>query len=160
MRRTTNTPSYDHDVTSGYPRHPNTGRGWQSRNLKCTTCLDISCAGCKRVCCAYRAAVMALENHKEGSLSRENALMQIQEITKVFPYGQETPTFLQCTGGLADEKPGCGKLVCPDCCSVCPDEACGDTQCRKCKPRMWEECEWHRQEPRMGSYETGLGVST
>ncbi|KAK5083351.1 hypothetical protein LTR70_006432 [Exophiala xenobiotica] len=99
LRTTTNTPTYDHDPTSPFPRHPNTARGWKSRNLKCTTCIEVPCAVCQRTCCAFRAAVLALDNHLEGSPGRTGALQRIQEITKVFPYGREVPTFLQCTEG-------------------------------------------------------------
>lgn len=139
-------PTFDFDPYSSYPRHPSTGRGWKSRNLKCTTCSENPCAVCKRVCCAYKAAVMALDNHQEGSPGRPTALQRIQEITKVFPYGKESPTFLQCTNRGVDDGGGCGESVCPDCCSVCPDDFCGDTLCRKCKPAMWEECDWHKDD--------------
>lgn len=88
--------------------------------------------------------MLALDIHLEGTSGRALALQRIQEITKVYPYGKEVPTFLQCTAGLIGDGLGCGKLVCPDCCSICPDEACGDTQCRKCKSQMWEECTWHK----------------
>lgn len=144
MRRTTNTPTYDYDPYSAYPRHPNTGRGWKSRNLKCTTCTEESCAVCRRVCCAYRAAVLAIQNHDDGTPARILADQRIQEITKLYPYGREAPTFLQCTNSVGEDQASCGKLVCPDCCSVCPDDFCGDTLCRKCKKAMWEECDWHR----------------
>ncbi|KAK5076652.1 hypothetical protein LTR64_005870 [Lithohypha guttulata] len=144
LRRTTYTPTYDYDPYSPYPRHPNTARGWKSRNLKCTTCAHESCAVCHRVCCAYRAAVLADEVHKDGSPARTRANQQIQEITRLFPYGREAPTFLQCTAGSGETEAGCGKTICPDCCSICPDEMCGDTLCRKCKPAMWEECDWHK----------------
>lgn len=143
LRRTTFTPAYDFDPYSPYPRHPNTGRGWKSRNLKCTTCSTANCAVCHRVCCAYRAAVLALEIHGESSPARPLALQRIQEITRLYPYGKEAPTFLQCTAEMGGSKMGCGKIVCPDCCGVCPNDACRDTVCRKCKPKMWEECEWH-----------------
>lgn len=144
LRRTTFTPTFKFDPYSPYPRHPNTGRGWKSRNLKCTTCSLVDCAVCHRVCCAYRAAVLALETHSEGTLGRPLALQRIQEITKLYPYGRESPTFLQCTAGTVGEKMGCGRMVCPDCCSICPDDACADTVCRRCKPAMWEECDWHK----------------
>ena len=40
LRVRLNAHSYDHDLADVQPRHPTTGRGWHSRNLRCTSCLD------------------------------------------------------------------------------------------------------------------------
>lgn len=72
------------------------------------------------------------------------ALQRIHEITQLYPYGREAPTFLQCTVGVGGSM-GCGRMVCPDCCSTCPDDVCADVVCRRCKPAMWEECDWHKE---------------
>jgi len=140
LRIVTNSPSYTYSPGSPYPGHPSTGKGWKSRNLKCTTCVDWCCAVCGRACCAFKAAVMALETHKENPVGRQNVVEKIQEITELFPYGKEIPTFVQCTSGGGG---GCGKLVCPDCSGICPTPACRDTQCRRCKEDPWAACPWH-----------------
>ncbi|EXJ83822.1 hypothetical protein A1O1_07449 [Capronia coronata CBS 617.96] len=140
LRVTTNCRSYDYDPGQPYPRHPNTGRAWHSRNLKCTNCADSLCGVCGRTCCAYKAASEALENHKNNPLSLRAARDCLANISNLFPFGREVPTFLQCTHGG-----GCGKMVCPDCCGMCPNPICADIQCRKCKKDPWSECDWHEQ---------------
>ncbi|KAG9783040.1 hypothetical protein KCU88_g3171, partial [Aureobasidium melanogenum] len=105
LRITSNCRSYDYDETQPYPRHPNTGRAWHSRNLKCTNCLDVTCAVCGRTCCAYKAASEALENHQNNAPSLMAAQDRLADISNLFPFGRETTTFLQCTHGG-----GCGKM--------------------------------------------------
>jgi len=142
LRIVTVSPSADYTPESPYPRHPNTSRDWRSRNLKCTTCEKVCCGICGRACCAFRAALMALETHQHNQENLQHAMEKVQEISRIFPYGKETPTFIQCTNSVGGGS-GCGKMVCPDCCGVCPNEACGDTQCRRCKKDPWVECGWH-----------------
>jgi hypothetical protein len=130
-----------------YPRHPNTSREWKSRNLKCTTCLDKCCSICGRACCAYKAATLGAENHKNNPRGYQEAEQRIVDISKVFPYGREAPTFLQCTT--------CRKTICPDCCGMCPIENCEDLECRRCKsPDPWRECSWHFESLRCASIST------
>lgn len=125
-----------------YPRHPNTSRDWMARNLKCTNCVSAGCAACGRACCAYKSATLGLENHKNNPTGREEAYKRIVDISTVFPYGKEVPTFLECTT--------CKKLVCPDCCGMCPIEGCEDLECRRCKaPDPWTECSWHFESMRV-----------
>ncbi|KAJ9603781.1 hypothetical protein H2200_011967 [Cladophialophora chaetospira] len=143
LRSITNNQTYDYDPGQPYPRHPNTSRGWQSRNLKCTSCLDECCAVCGRACCAYRAAVLALRIHRTNPESLKIAEERLMQIAYLFPYGQEVPTFLRCTKG---DEIGCGKLVCPDCCGECPNPICKDIQCRKCKKDPWNDCLWHDED--------------
>ena len=83
---------------------------------------------------------MAMEIHSNHPENLKVAEDRVLEITKVFPYGREAPTFLQCT---KDDETGCGQMVCPDCCGICPLEYCGDVQCRKCKADPWDICDWH-----------------
>ncbi|EXJ72310.1 uncharacterized protein A1O5_04814 [Cladophialophora psammophila CBS 110553] len=143
LRTTTNNHSYDYDEGQPYPRHPYTSRAWHSRNLKCTTCLDHCCAVCGRACCAYKAAALAVKIHKDNPESLKTAEERLLQIAFLFPYGQEAPTFLQCTKGGSI---GCGKMVCPDCCGECPNPICKDIQCRKCKKNPWAECLWHDED--------------
>ncbi|KIW76005.1 hypothetical protein Z517_10750 [Fonsecaea pedrosoi CBS 271.37] len=143
LRTTTNNHSYDYDEGQPYSRHPNTSRAWHSRNLKCTTCLDHCCAVCGRACCAYKAAALAVKIHKDNPESLKMAEERLLQIAFLFPYGQEAPTFLQCTKG---GEIGCGKMVCPDCCGECPNPICKDIQCRKCKKNPWAECLWHDED--------------
>ncbi|OQV05813.1 hypothetical protein CLAIMM_10483 [Cladophialophora immunda] len=143
LRTTTNNYSYDYDDGQPYPRHPNTSRAWHSRNLKCTTCLDHCCAVCGRACCAYKAAALAVKIQKDNPESLKTAEERLLQIAFLFPYGQEAPTFLQCTKG---GEIGCGKMVCPDCCGECPNPICKDIQCRKCKKNPWAECLWHDED--------------
>lgn len=142
MRVVTNCPSIEYSPISLHPRHPTTSRDWKSRNLKCTNCLSTCCTICGRACCAFRAAVLGLENHKDNARGRDDAMKKVVDITTVFPYGKEAPTFIQCTS--------CKELVCPDCCGICPHETCGDTQCRRCKTDPWMECGWHGDGMEMG----------
>lgn len=150
-------PTYIYTDNSWLPRHPNTLRFWRSRNLKCTNCVNVCCACCGRTCCAYRAAVMALETHKDNPAGMAAAVERIQQITTIFPYGREMPTFLRCTSGVGNGS-GCGRMVCPDCCGVCPDEACSDIQCRKCKKDPWAECEWHSSMTQRSSISEVMSV--
>ncbi|KEF61205.1 uncharacterized protein A1O9_02770 [Exophiala aquamarina CBS 119918] len=143
LRRTLNAWSRDYNEGDPKPRHPNTGNGWYSRNLKCTTCMEDCCPVCKRACCAYKAAVLALQNHKDNPQAFKVADDRMHQITTLYPYGKEVPTFLQCTMG---DETGCGKMVCPDCCGQCPNEICRDIQCRKCKKDPWSDCLWHDEE--------------
>lgn len=68
---------------------------------------------------------MAAENVLTPAHIREAALKDVAAIVHCFPVGKESPTFIQCT-----HQSGCGRLTCPDCCGVCPDECCQDVQCR------------------------------
>ncbi|KAK5064666.1 hypothetical protein LTR84_000500 [Exophiala bonariae] len=143
LRRTLNCWSRDYNGGDPKPRHPNTGKGWYSRNLKCTTCLENCCPICDRACCAYRSAVLALGNHKNNTKTLKIAEERMHQITTVFPYGREVSTFLQCTEG---DETGCGKMICPDCCGQCPTDICKDVQCRRCKKDPWAICDWHDEE--------------
>jgi hypothetical protein len=152
LRIICNCPSIPFTWASMYPRHPNTSREWKSRNLKCTTCLPACCYVCGRACCAYRAATLGIENHRNNPIGREEAYQRIVDISTVFPYGKEAPTFLECTT--------CRKTVCPDCCGRCPVDACGDLECRKCKsPDPWKECDWHYESLRARNVSTINGQS-
>ena len=71
---------------------------------------------------------------------KEECIKGIEIINRVFPYGTEAPTFIQCTHG------GCSKMGCPDCIGQCPLFFCQDTQCRKCKKDPWAVCEFHSEE--------------
>ncbi|KAK5032864.1 hypothetical protein LTS07_004274 [Exophiala sideris] len=128
LRTTLNVRTYDYSPEQPYPRHPNTGRAWHSRNLHCTNCLDKCCAVCGRACCAYQAAYFATKIHKDNPESLFRAQETLGNIANVFAHGQEVPTFLQCTHGAPGDKLGCGKM------------------CRKCKKNMWEECIWHDKD--------------
>ncbi|KIW16741.1 hypothetical protein PV08_03930 [Exophiala spinifera] len=143
LRATLNCPTYDYSETDPLPRHPNTARGWKSRNLKCTTCVDVCCALCGRACCAYKAAYLAMKTHKDNPESLARAQEILGNISILFPYGQEAPTFLRCSNGAPDDKFGCGKMICPDCCGQCPNPCCADIQCKRCKKHPFLECIWH-----------------
>lgn len=125
LRVRLNARSYDHDSTGIQPRHPTTGRGWHSRNLRCTTCSESSCACCSRACCSYRACMLIAESKLTPTDIKDLAISDCIAIGQCFPFGRESSTFIQCTHGT-----GCGKFVCPDCCGMCPDDSCQDVQCR------------------------------
>lgn len=125
MRIRLSAHSYDHDLADVQPRHPSTGRGWHSRNLRCTSCSNVVCPCCGRACCSFRACVMVAENVLTPAHVREAALKDVAAIVRCFPMGKESPTFIQCT-----HESGCGRLTCPDCCGMCPDDCCQDVQCR------------------------------
>ncbi|KAF7507224.1 hypothetical protein GJ744_010782 [Endocarpon pusillum] len=138
LRVRLNAHSYDHDLSDIHPRHPTTGRGWYSRNLRCTSCSDVMCSCCGRACCSFRACILAAENKASSTDARKAARDDVAAIVWCFAVGRESPTFIQCT-----HQTGCGKYVCPDCCGICPDECCQDVQCRKCKTHPWAKCDWH-----------------
>jgi hypothetical protein len=146
LRTTLNCHTYDYSPDQPLPRHPTTGRGWKSRNLHCTNCMDKCCAVCGRACCAFKAASLALKNHKDNPEGLLRAQDTLANIAVIYSYGQEAPTFLQCTHGAPGDTVGCGKMVCPDCCGMCPNAICADIQCRKCKKQPWAECQWHDSE--------------
>lgn len=125
LRTRLNVHSFDHDFANIQPRHPSTGRGWYSRNLKCTSCSDVMCPCCGRACCSFKACVVAAQNELTPLDIKKAALSDIAAINSCFPVGRESPTFIQCT-----HETGCGRLVCPDCCGMCPDDCCQDVQCR------------------------------
>ena len=125
LRARLNAQNYDHDLADIQPRHPTTGRAWHSRNLKCTTCSDVSCPCCGRACCSYRACMLIAENDLAPANIRDLAIRDCIAIGQCFPFGRESPTFIQCTHGT-----GCGKSVCPDCCGICSEDCCQDVQCR------------------------------
>jgi hypothetical protein len=78
-----------------------------------------------------------MENHKENPESLERAKEVKEMIETIIPTNTEVQTFLTCTS--------CNREVCPDCCGMCPDEACQDIQCRQCKSGdPWDECDWHK----------------
>lgn len=147
LRNSTACMSYDYNQQGRYPKHPLTSRDWHARNLKCTVCPDYSCGICSRACCAYKMAVVGRSHHAGAELERLEDI--IARIAKLHPYGKELPTFMQCTsqdGSYRSESiAGCGRWVCPDCCSQCPDNLCKDVQCRRCKPDMWTVCDWHEE---------------
>lgn len=125
LRVRLNAHSYDHDMANIQPRHPTTGRGWQSRNLRCTSCSDLVCPCCGRACCSFKACGLIVNNDLTPANVRAAASRDVVAISHHFPVGKESPTFIQCTHGS-----GCGQYVCPDCCGVCPDDCCQDVQCR------------------------------
>ena len=57
-----------------------------------------------------------LENNKHYPEGLKEAWTKLHEITRVYPYGQEAPTFIQCTE--------CRKWACPECVGVCPNAIC------------------------------------
>ena len=125
LRVRLNAHSYDHDLADVQPRHPTTGRGWHSRNLRCTSCLDLVCPCCGRACCSFKACGLIVKNDLTPADVRNAATKDVIAIRHHFPVGKESPTFIQCT-----HETGCGQFVCPDCCGVCPDDCCQDVQCR------------------------------
>jgi hypothetical protein len=141
IRKLYGAPSPDYEPNNAYPRHPNTGRRWNARNLKCAVCVNHLCSCCGRPCCTYRQAFITLGNPLSNPLVKEQAFACMDQINRVFPDGKEVPTFLQCTNGG-----GCGRYVCPECIGICPLSICRDTQCRRCKKDPWAICEFHDSE--------------
>ncbi|KAK6368167.1 hypothetical protein LTS17_009908 [Exophiala oligosperma] len=135
LRTTLNCPTYDYSESDPLPRHPNTARGWKSRNLKCTTCQDACCALCGRACCAYKTAYLATKTHKDNPESLARAQEILGNISILFPYGQEAPTFLQCSNGAPDDEFGCGKM------------------CKRCKKHPFLDCVWHDENVASLSFE-------
>jgi hypothetical protein len=121
---------------SMFPTHPDTGRNWMHRNLRCIACSKKGCANCGKSCCAWQAAMRGLENHKGNEEGLKRAEMIKEEIERVDVTGKEVGTFLKCSD--------CGKEVCPECCGECCDEICKLICCRKCKSDPWDVCDYHR----------------
>ncbi|KAI9813551.1 MAG: hypothetical protein M1832_006282 [Thelocarpon impressellum] len=108
-----------HTPREVYPSHPNGSR----------VCL----------CCRFQEMVAHLRaSNLHGSVDLE--LMRIMgKVKRQADYvGLDETTFVKCTG--------CGKSVCPHCCSECPDRMCRDIQCTKCKPNAWGFCDWHAND--------------
>jgi hypothetical protein len=141
LRNLYDSSSSDYDPHSPYPRHPVTGRSWNARNLKCTSCRNHPCPCCGRSCCTYRQAYLALGDPLSTAQIKEQAFERMDQINRLFSQGRELPTFLQCTDGG-----GCGKYVCPECIGMCPLSICGDTQCKGCKLDPWAICDFHDEE--------------
>ncbi|KAL4989465.1 hypothetical protein BDW68DRAFT_186475 [Aspergillus falconensis] len=105
------------------PRRPNEARAWDHRNLWCVDCQEVA------------------QKTTDENLSKEE-IEQAKRLGKIIEYlgvhAIDVSTFSQCT-----PPDGCGRYVCPDCCAVCPNEICRDIQCKECKPKVWETCDWH-----------------
>lgn len=137
MRIKMNAAAHIYAPSDPYPRHPDTGRGWFHKNLRCTICPDnTACPHCHQACCAFRRAILNLEQGNVKSVNaQQEAIMMLKNIESLYPSGREVPTFLKCST--------CENMVCPFCCGQCPHEMCKDIQCRKCKKNPWASCDWH-----------------
>ena len=69
--------------------------------------------------------------------AKKQAMKAIREIVALYPAGGKDALdmFLRCTS--------CERTVCSMCCGVCPEELCGDLQCKDCKTDPWARCDWH-----------------
>ncbi|KZF20901.1 hypothetical protein L228DRAFT_270166 [Xylona heveae TC161] len=119
------------------PRHPNHHRTWYSKNLWCTKCHG-RCQNCMAWCCKYQESYAIALGNRTSVEVKDNAHSIIEAIRMYNPTGTDNPTFLRCT------TEGCRRLVCPECCGICPNQLlCQDLQCVRCKPDPWVECDWH-----------------
>ena len=130
------TSSLPRPNASMFPTHPDTGRNWMHRNLRCIACEDKGCANCGKSCCAWRAAIRGLENHKDNGEGLERTVAIKEEIEAFDGRGKEVGTFMKCSD--------CEKTVCPECAGECCDEICKLVCCRKCKSDPWDVCDYHR----------------
>ena len=141
MRSKLNAKAQSYAVGGLLPRHPETSRGWNHKNLRCTNCPQITnCPLCQDPCCAWRRLTdyiaRAAQNPEYDEERLSEAHAALKNVERIFPTGAEVPTFLLCTT--------CYRRVCPRCCGQCPDEeVCKDIQCRECKSDPWELCGWH-----------------
>lgn len=116
-----------------FPNHPNTGKPWSHRNLRCTDCKENFCFKCGHACCAYKAAQKGTHSHKGPSAARARG--HLAEIERFRPYGQELPVFMKCIE--------CEEEFCPDCLGQCCDQRCLAVHCRDCKSDPWVLCDFH-----------------
>ena len=104
-------------------KHPNHARNWYARNLQCYQCIG-TCKICGEWCCRYNEARAKLEDPTKTPAEQQEIKEMMHQIElHGNPIGLDASTFLKCTTD------GCKKLVCPECCSICPDEMCQDLQC-------------------------------
>ena len=104
-------------------------------SLRCTVCQG-ACPVCSDHCCVYSKARNELEKTSPSdSDAQENAQAILNEINQLIAVGKDEPTFLECTE--------CHKLVCPECCGVCPVLLCSDRTCVVCNVDSWMKCNWH-----------------
>lgn len=100
--------------------HPNHHRTWYSKNLWCATHSG-ACANCGAPCCAMAGAIKIVEENRGPATAVAAAKALSQAIGRYVTTGTEECTLMECTS--------CHRLVCPECCSVCPIGACGDRVC-------------------------------
>ncbi|MCJ1466462.1 hypothetical protein MMC07_005081 [Pseudocyphellaria aurata] len=120
-------------------RHPNHHRTWYSKNLRCTT-HNGRCANCGAPCCAMVGALNIVEQNKGSATVVAAAKALAEAIGLWVVVGMDESTLMECTS--------CHRLVCPECCSVCPVAICGDRVCKApgCNPdRQWEICDLHHE---------------
>lgn len=118
-------------------RHPNHPRTWYSKNLWCATHKG-ACANCGAPCCAMAGAIKIVEENLGPATAVAAAKNLSQAIGLYVAIGKDESTLMECTS--------CHRLVCPECCSVCPVGPCGDRVCNApgCNPdRQWEICDLH-----------------
>ena len=105
-------------------KHPNHSRTWESRNLWCISHNRL-CPRCQKSCCkvfSYERDLKKAEHRREMHLPENETIKKLlAEIKDWIPSGLDESTFMECTE--------CHRLVCPECCSVCPHPFCGDRMC-------------------------------
>ncbi|KAL2871529.1 uncharacterized protein BJX67DRAFT_164421 [Aspergillus lucknowensis] len=118
------------------PRRQGDARAWDYRNLWCISCRG-PCPICNTTCCLREEA---LQKASDGTLNAEEvekAKRFAKIIERLGAYAKDASTFSQCS-----PPDGCGRHVCPDCCGVCPSQICRGIQCKECKPKPWDNCDW------------------
>ncbi len=123
-------------VASRDRRHPNHPFRWASKNLWCFTCTG-NCELCGDTCCAVNRQLEVALDKDQPEKARVRAVERASYICRHNGLGPDlASTFLRCSSG-------CGRVVCPECCGVCPEALCQDLLCRECKSDPWASCDWH-----------------
>ena len=101
--------------------HPNHNREWESANLRCTTCLGF-CRVCRAPCCVYSEVMHSMRDLNNLPEEKRETAKLLKKIDQWCPQGIDIPTSLQCTE--------CYRMVCTNCCGICPIFPCHDLICK------------------------------
>ena len=138
LRKRTNSEIKSYSKRDQYPKHPNHGRDFHSRNLVCSEA-HRTCGRCGAACCASHGASLTAISDPSSLEQKVAARLLLKDIRRWTTIGTDEGTFLQCTE--------CQKFVCPSCISICPILQCNDQLCHSCKSEnyIWKPCEHHSQ---------------
>ncbi|KAI9852462.1 MAG: hypothetical protein M1824_001891 [Vezdaea acicularis] len=128
-----------YDIKDSRYRHPAHPHKWHTKNLRCVQCKG-SCDICSSKCCKFEEMISQINANVLPVAEKEKHMVTLNKMLDVVYVGVDPPTFLRCTTQT------CRKLVCPECCGICPESViCGDIQCKDCKKDPWARCDWHEE---------------
>ncbi|KAI4253201.1 MAG: hypothetical protein L6R42_007680 [Xanthoria sp. 1 TBL-2021] len=111
-------------VYPGQTKHPNHGRHFHDRNLRCTEHMG-HCAVCNTACCVYYEAIEAARD-AATAYDQEFANEVGRSISEASLYADDLTTYLRCIE--------CSRMICPDCIGICPVDLCQLISCKVGRP--------------------------